>query len=127
MRRLCARSFAFTVNTTDFTAHAEGDFDGYSVVHGISCSPPRSPNGPPQSPNDPSPRSPNGRDSVFNGISTWDPATRTIYTICEKAPGNSAPVVISYSAQTQAFGTPLDLCEGRGGGCAAPFNLDYFA
>jgi hypothetical protein len=63
--------------------------------------------------------------SVFNGISAWDPATRTLYGLADESQSVHAPVLVSYSAASGAASKPLPICEG-GYGCAVPFNFDYF-
>ena len=63
---------------------------------------------------------------VYNGMSAWDPATRTFYGLVETSESVPAPMLFGFSAATGAASAPVALCEG-GYGCAVPFNIDVRA
>ena len=63
---------------------------------------------------------------AYNGMSAWDPATRTFYGLVETSESVPAPMLFGFSAATGASSAPVALCEG-GYGCAVPFNIDVRA
>ena len=63
---------------------------------------------------------------AYNGMSAWDPATRTFYGLVETSESVPAPMLFGFSAATGAASAPVALCEG-GYGCAVPFNIDVRA
>ena len=63
---------------------------------------------------------------MYNGMSAWDPATRTFYGLVETSESSPAPMLFGFSAATGAASAPVALCEG-GYGCAVPFNIDVRA
>ena len=60
---------------------------------------------------------------VYNGMSAWDPATRTFYGLVETSESSPAPMLFGFWAATGTASAPVALCEG-GYGCAVPFNMD---
>ena len=63
---------------------------------------------------------------VYNGMSAWDPATRTFYGLVETSESSPAPMLFGFWAATGTASAPVALCEG-GYGCAVPFNIDVRA
>jgi len=65
--------------------------------------------------------------SIFNSISAWDPATRTLYGMAMQSESVKKPVLVSYNAATKAKWTvPLCGLSNDAGACDVPFNFDFF-